>query len=112
MNKNKQKNKCPKKYPNAIIASIIITIIVLYLLAPLVAGYCQFGDKNGPKIYPREIHSLLYRIGWEINGSYDGKKPREFFLWREKIDLGFMVYMMLIMIVRLWINALKNGKKK
>ncbi len=60
----------------------------IYLALPLAAGFFSVGNKLGPKIYPVGLHTALYTIGWEMNGSPERQrhgKPRVGF-WCERAD--------------------------
>ena len=46
---------------------------VLYLAGPLIAGLLGIGDREGPRIYPREYHTALYMTTSEIVRD---EKPR------------------------------------
>ena len=47
-------------------------------IAPLVAGYFQIGDRDGPFFYPEALHSQLYIIGHE---AATDTKPRMSLTW-------------------------------
>ncbi len=40
---------------------------------PLVAGFLKFRDVRGPKIYFPSYHMILYRWGYSMRKSDDGK---------------------------------------
>ena len=51
---------------------------ILLFLAPLIAGYFQIGDRDGPFFYPEALHSPLYIIGHEAATDI---KPRMSLTW-------------------------------
>ena len=51
----------------------IVAALILYLEGPLIAGLLGIGDREGPRIYPREYHTELYIISYEMVRN---EKPR------------------------------------
>jgi len=47
-----------------LILSIVVALI-LYLEGPLIAGFFGIGDREGPRIYPKEYHTVLYKMSYE-----------------------------------------------
>ena len=52
---------------------LFLVIAVIYLTAPIIAGVQRVGSRDGPAFYPVELHTFLFRIGYDE--SIDGK-PR------------------------------------
>ena len=52
---------------------LVVTVLILYLAGPFIAGLCDIGDREGPRIYAREYHTALYRITYSM--THDDK-PR------------------------------------
>jgi len=44
----------------------IVVALILYLEGPIIAGLLGSGDREGPRIYPKEYHSELYKISYEM----------------------------------------------
>ncbi len=40
-------------------------LLIIYLILPFAAGCLRVGNKLGPRIYPVDLHVLLYSIGYE-----------------------------------------------
>lgn len=55
-------------------AKVLILVAVLYIIFPFLAGLFAIGDRDGPKIYPRSYHTVLYMISYEIVRD---EKPRQ-----------------------------------
>jgi len=51
----------------------IVTALILYLAGPLIAGFFGIGDREGPRIYSRGFHTVLYKITYAVNHN---DKPR------------------------------------
>ena len=51
----------------------VVTTFILYLMGPIYAGLFGIGDREGPRIYSREYHSVLYMISYEMVRD---EKPR------------------------------------
>jgi hypothetical protein len=54
-------------------AKLVAGVIVLYIVFPFIAGLLAIGDRDGPKIYPRSYHAILYMISYE---TVRNEKPR------------------------------------
>ncbi|HKU76434.1 MAG TPA: hypothetical protein VJR02_21160 [Pyrinomonadaceae bacterium] len=57
-------------------AKLILSVVaasMLYLAGPLYAGLFGIGDREGPQIYSREYHTVLYVISYEMVRD---EKPR------------------------------------
>ena len=52
-----------------------LAVIVIYFAMPVVAGCWEIGPRAGPRIYPLELHSALYLLGWDFS-THDAVKPR------------------------------------
>jgi hypothetical protein len=52
----------------------IISCALVYFVMPIIAGVVASRDSRGPKIYPAELHDLLYYIGYVAGGHDD--EPR------------------------------------
>jgi len=50
-----------------------VFLALIYCLFPSVAGALAIGDRDGPKIYFSDHHSILYMLAFE---SRFGEKPR------------------------------------
>ena len=59
----KKKNIIP-----IISGSGVVIIILIWLAMPVIAGMFKIGDPDGPKIYPREIHQSLFKMGHTAAG--------------------------------------------
>ena len=81
MNRNVGGGKCT---PGKITAGIYLCagLAYVYLMPPFLAGYCGYGDRYGPKIYPGCVHEAVFRIGWNC-GNHVGK-PRVSAGWKER----------------------------
>jgi hypothetical protein len=44
----------------------IVVALILYLEGPFIAGLLGIGDREGPRIYPKEYHTELYKISYEM----------------------------------------------
>jgi hypothetical protein len=67
------------KSRNARIAiRISLGIGIILLFAPLLAGYFQIGDRDGPVFYPESLHTPLYILAHEA--ANEGK-PRMSLAW-------------------------------
>jgi hypothetical protein len=53
---------------------LLLLVIGLYLAGPIVAGTLGAGDREGPIIYPAELHATLFGISYETTFH---EKPRE-----------------------------------
>jgi hypothetical protein len=51
----------------------IAAALILYLAGPLIAGLFGVGERDGPRIYPREYHTALYMTTYEMMRN---EKPR------------------------------------
>lgn len=49
--------------------STIAIIIFIWLAMPVIAGMFKIGEPAGPKIYPREMHKSLYKMGNNAAGN-------------------------------------------
>ena len=61
-----------------LILSIVVALI-LYLEGPFIAGLLGIGDREGPRIYPVEYHTELYKTSYEM-------------VWHEKPRIGPEAY--------------------
>lgn len=52
---------------------VIVISLILYLVGPLYAGLLGIGDRDGPRIYSKEYHTVLYMISYEMVRD---EKPR------------------------------------
>ena len=55
-------------------AKLVAGGAVLYIVFPFIAGLFAIGDRDGPKIYPRSYHTILYIISYEMVRD---EKPRQ-----------------------------------
>jgi len=55
-------------------AKVLMLVAVLYVIFPFLAGLFAIGDRDGPRIYSRSYHTVLYRIGYQIVRD---EKPRQ-----------------------------------
>ena len=53
----------------------VLALAVIYFAMPVVAGCWEIGPREGPRIYPLELHSALYLLGWDLS-THDAVKPR------------------------------------
>ena len=44
----------------------VVVALILYLEGPFIAGLLGIGDREGPRIYPKEYHTELYKISYEM----------------------------------------------
>jgi hypothetical protein len=51
----------------------IVAALILYLEGPFIAGLLGIGDREGPRIYPEEYHTVLYITSYEMVRN---EKPR------------------------------------
>jgi len=54
-------------------AKLLAMVLVLYMVFPFIAGLFAIGDRDGPKIYPRSYHAIVYMTTYEMVRS---EKPR------------------------------------
>lgn len=54
-------------------AKLVAGAAILYIVFPFIAGLFAIGDRDGPKIYPRSYHAILYIISYEMVRN---EKPR------------------------------------
>jgi hypothetical protein len=57
-----------------VVAMSVAAILVVYTTAPIIAGAKRFGEREGPALYPEELHTALYIIGHETAFH---EKPRQ-----------------------------------
>lgn len=55
-------------------AKVLMLVAVLYAVFPFIAGLFVIGDRDGPRIYLRSYHTLLYMISYEMLRD---EKPRQ-----------------------------------
>ena len=53
----------------------LVPIFVLYFTGPLTAGLLGIGDREGPRIYPVEYHTELYKITYEMSHGEKARMP-------------------------------------
>jgi hypothetical protein len=51
----------------------ILAALILYIAGPLIAGLFGIGDREGPRIYSKDFHTVLYKITY--SATHDDK-PR------------------------------------
>ena len=51
----------------------ILAALILYIAGPFIAGLFAIGDREGPRIYPKDFHTVLYKITY--SATHDDK-PR------------------------------------
>ena len=56
--------------------AVLVLLGGIYLAMPVLAGAFEIGSRSGPKIYPVEMHGILYLIGWEFTTHAEEGKPR------------------------------------
>jgi hypothetical protein len=56
-----------RRRPRYLLRILIIALFVL-ILAPLITGALQIGEREGPVIYPEALHTPLYIIGHDLAG--------------------------------------------
>jgi hypothetical protein len=55
---------------------LMLVLAAAYLVAPVVAGVFEIGDRWGPAIYPVTLHEVLYKVGWGMATHKEDGKPR------------------------------------
>ena len=60
--------KKKKRNSNVMTGSIVVGLIMLWLIMPVIAGLFYIGEPDGPKIYPADMHTALYGLGYRAAG--------------------------------------------
>ena len=53
--------------------STVCILAVVYLAGPVIAALFRYPDRRGPRIYPRDCHSVLFSMTYQL---LHGEKPR------------------------------------
>jgi hypothetical protein len=79
-----------KRVPLRLLLVIAASVVVAaYLIAPLLAGAYEIGDRWGPpRIYPVSYHEALYLLGWDLT-EHQEKKPRVGYWYRSELRPWF-----------------------
>lgn len=58
-----------------VIAVLVGFFVLAYLVFPVLAGACELGNQDGPRIYPPAYHRTLYMMGWVAFGKRNKVHP-------------------------------------
>ena len=65
----------------------ILAALILYIAGPLIAGLFGIGDREGPRIYSKDFHTVLYKITY--SATHDDKPRIPFPAGERPIFYGF-----------------------
>ena len=66
--------KIEKKY---YLGMIFVALVMIYFTLPVLAGKFEIGEKEGPRLYPVELHKTLYDWGWGRSHETEGLPASE-----------------------------------
>jgi hypothetical protein len=67
---------------------ILIGLTICYLSGPFVAGALRIGDRAGPALYPKSLHSGIYIVAHEVSHNEKPREPLDGWLYRRPLFYG------------------------
>ena len=66
----------------------IAGLAMLYIAGPIVAGATRTGDREGPVVYPDELHTVLYIVGHEAAFQEKPRQRLDSWMYRRPLFYG------------------------